>query len=132
MNDTSSSTPGHPDFPREYTLQGTAGRLILRFAVPASLALRWEVASSDNPQRARFAALGLASAAVRKHVPYRHQGIGQYGLQVADWLLGEGVEYGQAVDAGNVAWLHVVHGLVGEGEVAAAEGFSDRTPASST
>ena len=123
---------GHPDFPMEYALTGTAGKLTLRFAVPASLALRWEVASSDNPQRARFASLGLCSAVVRKHVPYRHQGIAAYGLAVADWLLSEGVEWRELVDAANVAWLHLVHDLVTEQEVKDAEVFSAPPEESST
>lgn len=123
---------GNPDFPLEYTLQGSAGSLTLRFAIPASLALRWEIATSDNPQRSRFAALGLASAAVRKHVPYRHQGVAAYGLQVADWLLSEGVEYRQIIDASNVAWLHCVYDLVSGEEVDAAEGFTGPTSAGST
>lgn len=121
---------GNPEFPMDYELDGLdndgqPGKLKLHFSIPASMALRWELASSDNPERARFAALGLASAAVRKHVPYRHQSTAAYGLAVADWLLERGVKYPQALDCATVAWLHCIHDLVSESEVKAAEDFSE-------
>jgi len=124
---------GHPDYPGEYTLTGTAGALVVRFAIPASLALRYELGTAydGNPGRACAAALGLSSAAIRKHVPYRHQSIGEYGLAVTDWLLAQGVKYAEVQHAGNVAWLHCVHALISESEVKAAADFSG-APASST
>lgn len=132
MDDREARGGGNPAFPMEYELTGTAGKLLLRFAVPASMALRWEIAASDNRERSRFAALGLASAAIRKHVPYRHQGLAVYGLAVADWLLEQGVPYPQLQDAANVAWLHCTHDLVSSIEVEAAEGFTAPQPEGST
>ncbi len=120
----SSGVAGHPDYPMEHVLHGTAGDLKIRFTVPASLALRYELAQTSNQVRAFGAALGLCSLVVRKHVPYRHQSIGEYGLAVLDWLLSEGVTYADAFHAGNVAWLHAVHALISEAEVKEAEGFT--------
>lgn len=116
----------HPDLPAELVLKGRAGELKVRLALPTSMGLRYEVvyASAESAPRAHAAALGLCSLSIRKHVPYRGQGLVAYGLSVTDWLLSEGVDYLAILDAGRLAWVHCSYGLIDDKEIDEAEGFS--------
>lgn len=120
--------------PKQITLTGAKGALKLSLSPPASLALRYEVtyAVVESEPRAVAAALGLCSPAVRKHVPYDHGSVLQYGQRVLDWLLSEGVTWFDALNAGRIAWRHCSRGVVSEREVAETEGFFAPTEAAST
>lgn len=131
--DDQVKSEGELELPAEYVLHGAKGQLKVKFVVPGSLATRYEVAhaATKSDVRAFCAALGLCSAAIRNHVKPGHD-LMQFGGQVLEWLLGEGVSFAEVYRAGNWAWLHVSKGLVGEREVKAAEGFSDPKPEGST
>jgi hypothetical protein len=107
-------------------LKGERGNLRLSLYQIESLALRNEVtyAIVQSEPRAVGAALGLCSPVVRKHAPWRHQDVLQYGQLVLDWALSEGVGYHPLLDACRVAWRLVSADLIPEREVAAAEDFS--------
>lgn len=124
----------HPDLPAEIILHGTAGPLTVRFAVPKSLSVRYDVtyhAAHDRPT-AYAAALGVMSPQIRHNVPYRFQGVAEYGHAVADWLLAAGVKYPEVQEAGQTAWVHCSYGLLDMAEVQAARDFSGPTSEPST
>lgn len=122
------------ELPEVVELQGRAGALRLRMVVPGSLGVRtmlgYAVASTD-PERVYLAALWHACSPVRQHV--RDPGkVAALGMAVLEWLLGEGVPYVQAVQAGQVAWLHCVRGLPDWETAKTTEGFTAPKPDGST
>lgn len=124
----------HPDLPTEIVLNGAKGPLTVRFALPKSMSIRYDVtyhAALDKPT-AYSAALGVMSVKVRHHVPYRFQGVAEYGHAVADWLLAEGIKYKDLYDAGQLAWVHCSHGLLDKSEIKTVQDFSDPTSDPST
>lgn len=121
------------ELPGELTLEGTKGKLTIALTTPKSMSTRYEVWSSiaKSEPKAYGAALGLSSAAIRKHVRWDHDVLG-FGGAVLDWLLSEGVEWSDAIKAGQIAWVRMCRELVSEREVKAAEGFTDPEPEGST
>ena len=115
-------------------LTGTKGELTIRLVRPTSLGVRsslaYAVARADE-DRVFAAALWHCSATIRQHV--RDPGkVGQLGSAVLDWLLGEGVAYVAAYQAGQRAWLLCIEGLPAWGGASSVAGFSDPTTAGST
>lgn len=112
--------------PDTLTLHGRSGELKLRLVRPASLGVRaslgYAVAKTDE-ERVFAAALWHCSGAVRQHV--RDTGkVATLGAAVLDWLLGEGVSYLEAYQAGQVAWLTCIRDLPDWGGASMQAGFS--------
>jgi hypothetical protein len=127
--------PAPTDVPTEITLVGRDGELRVRLFVPKSLGVRYEVtyAIAESEIKAGCAALGVCSVTIQKHVPWTKKSAAlAYGADVLEWLLSQGVAYGDVLNAGRLAWWHVSRGLIPAREVEDAEGFSGPTTGGST
>lgn len=100
------------ELPSSVKLKGRSGVQTCELRAPQSYALRFDVwrAAADNPSRAYAAALGVCSTKVGKGCKLRGD-ILDYGGQVIDRLLGEGVSYRAIQAAGAIAFAIVVDGL---------------------
>ena len=116
-------------------LKGRNGVQTCALTVPQSYALRFDVwlAGGENATRAYAAALGLANGKAGKGCKLRGGDILDYGGQVIDRLLAEGVSYRDLRAAGAIAYSLLVDGLEEMvGEVEEAVGFSAAPPDTST
>lgn len=107
-------------------------------ALPASYAIRWEVAALVNVSvlRARAAALALAipgADRAYKIPPLARCGysIGEFGGAAFDALSSAGVKLDEVLSQGEIALDFLADGLVTAKDVDAAEGFSE-APAEQT
>lgn len=120
--------------PDTVTLHGRAGELRLRLIPPPSIGLRsslaYAVARADE-DRVYAAALWHCSATIRQHV--RDPGkVAILGSAVLDYLIGQGVPYVEAYQAGQLAWVLCIRDLPDWSEVKRAAGFTDPATGGST
>ena len=120
--------------PDTVTLHGRAGELRLRLVRPGSLGVRsslgYAVAKADE-DRVYAAALWHCSGTLRQKV--RDTGkVATLGAAVLDYLLGEGVSYVEAYQAGQVAWLTCIRDLPDWEVASRVAGFSGPETGGST
>ena len=118
--------PETEQIPETFELHGTSGVLKVRFVAPTSLGIRESVRFSVvrmDEDVAYAAALWRCSSALRQHVRATDK-TAQLGRATLDWLLEQGVDYLEVMQAGQIAWLHCVRGLPDRGAAASQAGFS--------
>jgi hypothetical protein len=91
---------------KEVTLSGKA----ITLGTPASLAMRWDIASRAPPK-----------VSLKSH---QHD-LASFGAAVMDELLGRGHDFSEVNEAAMVAYHLAVSGLVTEREVKEAESFTE-------
>lgn len=130
--EAAAPTPKPP--PAEVVLTAGEGREHrIKLTKPASVARRFQIryAVAENEACAVASALGHCSPKIMHAAPYKTSPI-EHGERVLEFLLEQGCDYLQILNAGRQAWRFMTEDLPSAVNVRAKEDFFGQTPAEST